>query len=217
VSDVNDPNRMTWPSAPDPSTLTTQQLMRSIQAERDYVNGQVAVLMERLTGIDKATELRLQGITDIPIQIAEKVDHLAALMNERFNSVEKQFDERDTRSERESKDNKVAVDAAFAAQKEAASEQNKSNTLAIDKSERATAETLNKQADLFKSTTDALADKIDDLKDNTARQLADLKESRAANTGGTAGSKATIAYIIAAIGAVSGLIGIIGAIIAMTG
>lgn len=211
MSDAGD-RAMAWP-APDPSTLTTQQLMRSIQAERDYVNGQVAVLMERLQGIDKATELRLQGITDIPVQIAEKVNHLAELMDERFKSVEKQFEERDTRADRESKDNKVAVDAAFAAQKEAAAEQNKSNTLAIDKSERATAETLNKQADLFKSTTDALADKIDDLKDNTTRQIADLKESRANVSGAATGTKATIAYIFASIGAVGGLIGIAVAII----
>ena len=162
-------NRGMWPSGTDPSSLTTQQLVRAIQAERDYVDGQIAVLMERLAGIDKATELRLQGITDIPAMIQEKVDHLSALMTERFTSVAQQFAERDIRAEREARDNKVAVDAAFAAQKEAAAKQNESNTLAITKSEMGTSETINKLAELFKTTTDGLSDKIDDLKERVGR------------------------------------------------
>ena len=153
---------------PDPTILTTEQLLQAIAAERDFVNGQLDVLRERLAGIDVATELRVGTGTAVTAATDEKIGHLASLMEERFASIAIQFKERDTRSERESRDNKVAVDAAFAAQKEAASEQNKSNTLAIDKSEKATAETLNKQADLFKSATDALSDKIDDLRQGLA-------------------------------------------------
>lgn len=192
----------------DPTPLVTEQLIRATAAERDYVNGQLEVLRERLAGIDEATKLRLAGIEGIPSQIEEKTGHLRELTFERFQSVALQFKERDERSERESRDNKVAVDAAFAAQKEAASEQNKSNSLAIAKSEAATAETLNKQADLFKSTTDALADKIDDLKDSTARQLADLKETRAGSQASAAAGRQGIAYIFAGLAALTGLVGI---------
>lgn len=128
-------------------------------------------LTTRLDAIDKATDKFEFNLNRVPTDVDKQVGHLKELTRETFRTVDErfagvalQFKERDTRSERESRDNKVAVDAAFAAQKEAASEQNKSNTLAIDKSEKATAETLNKQADLFKSTTDALAGRIEDSK-----------------------------------------------------
>jgi hypothetical protein len=149
---------------PDPTSLTTAALTRASAAERDYVNGQLDVVRERFRGIDEAARLLAETVNRAPTDVTQQVGHLRELTDERFKSVDKQFGERDTRSERESRDNKVAVDAAFAAQKEAASEQNKSNTLAISKSEAATAETLNKLSELFKSTTDALADKIDDVK-----------------------------------------------------
>jgi len=149
---------------PDPTVLTTAQLVRTVQAERDYVDGQIAVLRERLRGIDVATIVLNETVNRVPTDMQKEIGHIVGLMEEKFRSVATQFTERDTRSERESKDNKVAVDAAFAAQKEAASEQNKSNTLAISKSETATSETINKLAELFATTTDALGDKIDDVK-----------------------------------------------------
>jgi len=158
-------SQQTPKSEPDPTVLTTQQLERGLDAERDYVKGEVRVLEQRLTAMDIATELLSATVTRVPTEVQTAVGNLRDLHSERFQSIATQFAERDTRQERESRDNKVAVDAAFAAQKEAASEQNKSNTLAIDKSERATAETLAKQADLFKSKTDALDTQIADLKE----------------------------------------------------
>lgn len=151
-------------STPDPSVLTTDAILRAVQAERDWVTAQVDVLRERLHGIDRATEVLSQTINRTPTEIQKEVTHLRELSNERFESVALQFKERDTRQEREARDNKVAVDAAFAAQKEAAAKQNESNTLAISKSEASTAETITKLAELFRSTTDALSDKIDDVK-----------------------------------------------------
>lgn len=171
------PTRGDTRPVPDPTVLTTQQLYREIAALRE-------LFTTRFEGYDRAISI-LQTTTsrsptpgelDLDLKnfrqlVNEKFDGIVAQAGERFKTVEERFigvdlrfKERDTRSERESRDNKVAVDAAFAAQKEAASEQNKSNTLAIDKSEKSTAETLNKQADLFKSTTDALGTRIEDVK-----------------------------------------------------
>lgn len=151
-------------SVPDPSVLTTDAIARANRAERDYVDGQINILRERLAGIDEATKVLNETVNRTPTEIQKEVKHLRELSDEKFESVALQFKERDTRQEREARDNKVAVDAAFAAQKEAAAKQNESNTLAISKSEASTAETINKLAELFRSTTDALSDKIDDVK-----------------------------------------------------
>jgi hypothetical protein len=168
---------------PDPSVAAYDALDRLRRELKEHTDGRFEVVLERLRGIDKATELLNETVNRVPTDLQKAIAQVRELMDERFASVALQFKERDTRSERESRDNKVAVDAAFAAQKEAASEQNKSNTLAIDKSEKATAETLNKQADLFKSTTDALADKIDDVKARQSTLEAQLLAQAAKGTG----------------------------------
>ena len=170
----------------DPSDLTTERLQREIgllenelsrrlgaaseygkvanELVREHADANYRVLGQRLDGIDEATKVLNDIVTRVPTDVQVAVGHLKELHDERFESVATQFKERDTRSERESRDNKVAVDAAFAAQKEAASEQNKSNTLAISKSEAATSETISKLTELFQTTVSAQADKVDDLK-----------------------------------------------------
>jgi len=153
---------------PDPSLLTTQQLREGLDQLEKLIGVQ-------LNAMNEATHLRLQAFANVPAQINERVGDLQGLhdekfrsqgvqVEERFSSVALQFEERDKRGERESRDNKVAVDAAFAAQKEAASEQNKSNTLAISKSEAATAETINKLEQLVSANIQGLNDKVDDIK-----------------------------------------------------
>lgn len=152
-------------SRPDPTAAAETAVTKAVGAERDFVMGKVEVLEQRLAGIDEATKLRLGGIVEIPNQIEEKVSNLAAITREqlagvgvRFESIATQFAERDTRSERESRDNKIAVDAAFAAQKEIAAKVDEANSKRIDKSELATEKVI-----------DALGDKIDDLKERLAR------------------------------------------------
>jgi cation transport regulator ChaB len=154
---------------PDPTFLTTEALARGLASERDYVDGQLDVLRERLRGIDIATRLLNETVNRVPTDVQREVSHLRELDEEKFSSVQKQFAERDTRSERESKDNKVAVDAAFAAQKEAAAKQDESNLKAIDKSEKATTETIKTLQDLFQTSVRALSDKIDDLKERVGK------------------------------------------------
>lgn len=185
---------------PDPTVLTTDNLRREIGHLTDLFDSKLAIRDERLDSIDEATKLRSDSITDIADAVDSKVLHERELTEERFASVAQQFLERDTRSEREARDNKVAVDAAFAAQKEAATKQDEANQKAIDKSEVATAEKINKLEQLFKTTTDALNDKIGDTKDrqnetnltvqgliaNGAGQTTQRTETRAQTTGNQA-------------------------------
>ena len=174
---------------PDPTVLTTEQLMREIGALRGVLEARMDSIGVRIDAIDKATTLRLETIDGIPGSIDEKVSHLATIMETRFDGISGQFRERDTRSERESRDNKVAVDAAFAAQKEAASEQNKSNSLAISKSEAATAEALVKLSQLVDVAVNALRDKLDDLQDRIGDVSRDVRAAQASAGGTTAGAE----------------------------
>jgi hypothetical protein len=139
---------------PDPTVLTTDAVNQAVKIGRDYTDGAIAILVQRLEGMDRATRLLNDTVTRVPTAVQTEVAHLNGLMEERFNSVQKQFQERDTRAEREARDNTIKVDAAFAAQKDSAARQDESNAKAIEKSEKATEKTI-----------DALADKIDDLKD----------------------------------------------------
>jgi hypothetical protein len=150
---------------PDPTELTDRAIARLEKSITQYIDGQLAIRDERLTAIDMATTLRLQTIDSIPDLIEKNVSHLELLHDEKFRSVDQRFTERDIRAEREARDNKVAVDAAFAAQKEAATKQDEANQKAIDKSELATAEKINKLEQLVTVKTDALSDKIDDVKE----------------------------------------------------
>lgn len=149
---------------PDPTDATLDAIDKTAKAERDYTDGKFAVVEQRLGGMDVAAKVLNETVTRTPTDIQKEVGHLKGLMLEKFKSIATQFKERDTRSERESRDNKVAVDAAFAAQKEAAAKQDESNQKAIDKSEKVTTDAINKLQDTFKTSNDALQSQINDLK-----------------------------------------------------
>jgi len=168
---------------PDPTVLTTQQLLREIEILRDSIDDKVEarhreadalkeLLFIRIDAIEQATALRAKAIDGMPVDNARQIGHLRELMDERFVSIGVQFKERDTRSERETRDNKLAVDAAFAAQEKQAVAQNESNTLAISKSESATAETIKTNQELGRSTTDALGKTLDEVKGQVTTILA---------------------------------------------
>src|ERR1019366_3298738 len=87
---------------------------------------------------------------------------------EKFSSIQKQFSERDVRTDQSSKDSKVAVDAALQAAKEAVGEQNKSSALAIAKSEASTDKRIDQMGQLMMSGAKSVDDKFTDLKDRIA-------------------------------------------------
>jgi hypothetical protein len=149
---------------PDPTELTDRAIARLRQEIIDIIEAQLAIRDERLRGIDEATKLRLAGMDGLASEIDTKVGRLGDVHEEKFKSIATQFTERDTRAERESRDNKLAVDAAFAAQEKLAIAQQASNAEAIDKSEKATAETIKTNQELNKATTDILTKSLDEVK-----------------------------------------------------
>lgn len=163
---------------PDPSTLTTEQLRRELASLRE-------ILETRLAGMDRATDLQAEGLASLTKyfedqlrhQHADRLDQLAALrealegqigmvravMNERFAAVDTRFAERDTRTEQAAQEARISLDAALAAAKEAVSEQNKANTLAIDKSDATTQKQIDSIGDQMTTAIKFLEDKIADL------------------------------------------------------
>lgn len=185
--------------------MTTEQLIRGLTGERDYTDGRIAVVLERLHGIDRATDLLAEGVKKVPSEVSQAVAHLRELTETKFDGVATQFKERDTRQEREARDNKTAVDAAFAASKEAASETNKSNALAIGKSEEGTKEKIDKLEQLFKTEAKGLGEKIDDVKERMIRLELRVNSAEQNKVGGN--ERMTGLY--AALGAVVAILTII--------
>jgi BMFP domain-containing protein YqiC len=169
---------------PDPTRLTTQLVDRALAAFRE-------VVFTRLGGMDRATELVADELKKLQADTAEQHEHLrqdrreelasarefilsqldtvARVSNEKFTAITTQFAERDTRTEQAAQESRISLDAALAAAKEAVSEQNKANALAIGKSEDATKERLDALALLMTTSVSSLDDKISDVKSRLDR------------------------------------------------
>jgi hypothetical protein len=149
---------------PDPSAITTDQINRAKVELRDEYKFAISALDEvlrtRLDAMDKATILSNNNIASIPTGVDRQVAHLSDLHEEKFTSIQKQFDERDIRSQASENAAKVAVNAALQAQKEAASAQNDANAAAITKSEAATVKQIDGILALLASNTKAIDEKI---------------------------------------------------------
>lgn len=139
-----------------------------------------AIIETRLDGMDKAIRLLQDTADKFPARIDEKITALQAVhsekfaalidaTDEKFRSIQTQFAERDVRTEQAAGAVKIAVDAALQAQKEAAGEQNRSNTLAQTKSETATTKQIDQIGTLIQNNTKSFDDKINDVKDRVNR------------------------------------------------
>ncbi len=148
---------------PDPTVLTTQQLVREIAASREIIE-------TRLDAMDVATNINKAATDKIPMLICEKVAALEKLHNEKFEGVEKQFAERDNRMTAISELNQKALDAALQAAKEAAGKTELSFTKQI--------------ADLtgqFNTQNDAMNVRVNDVKARLDRRegtVGEAKDSR---------------------------------------
>jgi len=193
---------------PDPTVLTTDAVNQAVVISKDYTDGKTAVIDERIRGIDKATELLNQEVNRVPSKLTQAIENVEKVMDTRFESISQQFKERDIRAEREARDNKVAVDAAFAAQKEAAAKQDEANAKAIDKSEKATAETIKTNQELSKATTDGLVKGLDEVKLAVTRLETSKLSARESTVDHRASTGAVVAYIVAAVSTVSAVVAV---------
>ncbi len=165
---------------PDPTVLTTSQLIREVSALKELIYVQFesrdksidtlrgeseARLEEGLRTLHNATELR-----------DEKIRGLYAAQEAFKELVLSRFAQQDTITEKAARDVKSAVDAAFAAAKEAVGEQNKSNALSITKSETAFTKSIDQLGELVKTMGKAIDDKIEVIKKSSDDKVTDIKD-----------------------------------------
>lgn len=144
--------------APDPTALTTPQLWREIASLKELV-------FARLDSIEKGIDVAHDDLVRVPTEVQKQISGLKELMyhkiecadelnEEKFKTIEKQFLFVEQSRIEQKKDTATAVDAALKAAKEAVTEQNTSNVLAISKSEASTTKQM-----------DAINEKVGDVKE----------------------------------------------------
>jgi hypothetical protein len=105
----------------DPSALTTAQTLREITSLKELV-------FIKLGEMEKAVKLLQDAANRSPTINEVYLQH-----EEKFKSVEKQFEERDVRAKQDKEASTKAVDAAFQAQKESAGKSEEQFTKQIEK------------------------------------------------------------------------------------
>jgi hypothetical protein len=160
---------------PDPTPQTSEAISRAMASERDYVDGQLEALRERMRGIDRATSLLNQTVTRTPTEIQKEVTHLRELMDERKEAVDGKLNSAEDQRKEQKKDTKDAVDAALAAAKEAVKEQTTASQLSINKSETSFAEQLKQQNVTFNTANSGLTRELQDVKDRVGK-IENLKQ-----------------------------------------
>lgn len=182
---------------PDPTTLTTQQLLREITMLKEAVD-------TRFSAMDKAIEL-LQKFADkspTTAVLEQQVSAQVSLTEEKFRGVEKQFSERDKRTEQLSLADKTAIAAALQAQKEAAGAQAETNSAATAKQELAFTKLLEQIQQTQSATNRATEDKVNALTGRLDR-----------GEGHTKGMGDGWGFIVGAVGMFAGLAAVVTLIV----
>jgi hypothetical protein len=201
--------------------LRTETILRDLDVRTkaeiaDGVNALEALLVQRIAGLEQIMKM-LDGVLKnapqerddlrerLQTDIATAVDNLKHLHEERFNAIQQQFTERDTRGDQEKKASKEALDAALLAQKESVSQQNDANTTAATKTES----NFTKQIDLVGTQITALDKSLTD-------RITELKERVDRGEGSNSGSAVTrndqrlnISQVIAALAALVAVVTVI--------
>ena len=139
-------------------------LDRAINAHKDLTDARFDRVIGDISHMHKLLDVHevLQQVPAITREaigqlhnlIESELSKLRSIMDEKFAGVDSQFKERDTRTDQRASDTKLAVDAAFAAAKEATAKIEAGFTKQIDG-----------MADVNRGTAKNAEDKIADLKD----------------------------------------------------
>lgn len=159
-------------------------------------------LNTRLDGMDKAGVLLATDLRAVPSDTDKAMGQLKALHEEKLASLRREIAQRFV-------DNETAVKAAFAAAKEAVTEQDKSNNLANTKTEAAFTKQIDQLSKLMDQTFKGIEDKINDLgtRANRSELAGGRSEIRVEEHRVTAGNiQAWVGILILAAAAVIGFL-----------
>jgi hypothetical protein len=169
------------------------------------VNALRELLESRIDGMDEATKLLALNVREVPSDIDKANRALREVLQGDIRNVQDVAVEKFLAIDGTFASNALALTAALAAQKEAAAEQNKSNTLAITKSEQATKETIASNAQQTATSLKSLADRLDDLKERVDR--GEGSNAGAADT--RSDQRLNMSQVIAAIATLAAVLGFI--------
>jgi CHAD domain-containing protein len=131
----------------DPTALTTQQVLREVSHVKEFFTAEI-------DGMKTAIKVAHEDLVRVPTDVQKQVGNLKDLHEEKFIGIEKQFKERDVRSEQQTTSTKTAIDAALAAQEKQANKQAENFDKSIGKSEAS-----------FTKQIDGLQTQLQDVKD----------------------------------------------------
>lgn len=126
-----------------------------ISPEGDPTTRTIETLHREIAGLEGKVKILLEGIEQIT--------------DEKFHSVERQFELVERQRAEQKVDTKQAVDAALTAQKEAVKEQTTASERAIAKSETATTKQLDQLAVTFATAINGVTTLLNDLKERVAK------------------------------------------------
>lgn len=184
----------------DPSTLTTQQLWREIAALKE-------LLETKIRAIETAVEVAHSDLVRVPTDVQKQVGNLKELHAEKFISLSKQLDDRQSLTDRRNEERFVAgekaVNAALIAAKEAVL---KAETSADKRFESVNEfrQTLSDQTKTFISRVESEA-KLESFNNRLSDTVARLDKLEGRSIGMNAGW----AYIVGAVGLAATIISII--------
>jgi LPS O-antigen subunit length determinant protein (WzzB/FepE family) len=195
---------------PDPTVYTNDAIERASKALRDYLDGKIETLDQRLKGMDRATDLVETSTRGVPELIEKEVAHLHELVDVEIKAIKDSLSVAEILRVEQKNDSTTGLAAALSAQKELAAAENTSNKLAISKSETSTLETIKNNQDANNTQFGTVVKSIDELKlavgrlETTKQAVADTKKE------GRDQGNYTMAIISSIIGIVLFILGIFG-------
>jgi hypothetical protein len=193
---------------PDPTLITSQEIARAkielreefkvaLQSLRDLTENasksQLLIITTRLDGMDRVASM-------LPQTLEREALRLEKLFEEKFHTIQLQFRELNIRLEQDRASATTAVNAALAAQKEAAQAQNMSNSAAIAKSENSFTKEIDSLRTLITATKEGITADIINLTGRMDRGEGGFQGARAQ----TEDARANLTQIITII---SGIVG----------
>ena len=184
---------------PDPTALTNELVARAVLSLRELMETRLTGIDERVTTAISMIVRHADTVVKQNTEITdEKIKALIDVVSVFKQTVNERFQLGDVQTEKAARDVKSAVDAAFAAAKEAVGEQNKSNALSIAKSETATAKQIDQLVENQRAAAQNTNDKVDALKKDVDDKNADLKDRLTAMESRTVGINQTGVFIVGA-------------------